>query len=307
MIGFYRKNKKKVVFFAILFLVAAGGIILYFRNRVPKEIYVEDYPEIYAEELRIIFGEDYEIGEKETFYEEGYICSCGEVMPTVQYDTWEVTYHDWSGETFTQTIDNRDSLESLQYSWLKNHLKQYYEKKYLIDYFDEGTFEELTRKTHCYVYIGVEGGSTADKKEEHDRIEAGNRKYQKQLLAAYGDKDTMLRLSELNYKEIYDHYPIIAGFHLSIDDGELSGEEKEIHERAVQDRILEMIQAIQSEKDDTCNLRVYVTSADGDEDLYDDARSWRYDILQGKQFESEKDPVGSYYFAHAYAYEGIYW
>ena len=297
-----RKKYRKILF---LVPVIAAGFLLYNYKKahtVPEEIYVEDYPEIYAEELRIIFGEDCEIGEKETFYEEGYICGCGDFLPNVQYDTWEVTYHDRSGETFTQTIDNRESLESLQCSWLKSHLEQYYEKKYLIDYFDD---EELTRKTYCHVYIGFSGSSTSDKKEEHDRIEAGNRRYKKQLLETYADRNTMLRLSELNCEEIYNHYPLTARFRLSIDDGELSGEEKAVHEKAVLDSAFEMIQAIQSETDGTCNLVVNVVSADGDEDLYDGTPGWLYYVLQGKQFVP--DTYDAYSFAHAYAYEGIYW
>nr|MDE7283595.1 hypothetical protein [Lachnospiraceae bacterium] len=296
---------------AILFLVAAVGFILYFNileQKVPVEIYVEDYPEIYAEELRIIFGEDCEIGEKKTFYQEGEICGCGWVDPTIQHDTWEVTYHDRMGETYTQTINNMFSLESLQCSWLKSHLEQYYEKKYLIDYFDEGTLEELTKRSYCHVYIGVDGFSyTTDTQKEYKRIREGNRKYKEQLLAAYSDRDTLLRLSELNCEEIYNHYPIKTSFHLSIDDIELSGEEKAVHEKVVQERILEMMQAIQSETDNTCNLEVQVVSAHGHEDLYDGAPSWRYYILQGKQFKPEKETNISYDYAHAYAYEGIYW
>lgn len=309
----YGKYKKRIIILAIIFL-AAGGCVLFFYNykkahTVPEHIYVEDYPEIYAEELRIIFGEDCEIGEKKTFYEEGEVCGCGWITPTEQFDEWEVTYHDWRGETFTQTINNMYSLESLQDSWLKSHLEQYYEKKYLIDYFDEGTFEELTKRTYCYVSIGVGGlsGYTLDTEKEYDRIKAGNRKYKEQLLAAYKNRDTMLRLSELNCEEIYEQYPMIASFNLSIDDPELSGEEKAVHEKAVQDRVLEMIQAIQSETDDTCNLEVNVVSANGHEDLYDGKKSWRYYILQGKQFEPEGEPNISYSFAHAHAYEGIYW
>lgn len=304
--------KLRAIFFVMLFLAAGGSILFVYNykkaNTVPEHIYVEDYPEIYAEELRIIFGEDCEIGEKETFYEEGYICDCGWVTPTEQHDTWEVTYHDRRGEEYTQTINNSNSLEDLQYSWLKNHLKQYYEKKYLMDFFDEGTFQELTKITHCSVSIGVGGfGYTLDIEEEYDRIEAGNQEYKEQLLAAFKDTDTMLRLSELNCEEIYEHYPMKVCFFLSIDDAEFSGEEKAVHEKAVQGRVLEMIQAIQRETDDTCNLIIQVDSANGHGDMYDGAGDWRYYILQGKQFEPEGEPNVSYNFAHAYAYEGIYW
>ena len=141
--------------------------------------------------------------------------------------------------------------------------------------------------------------------EENARIDEGNHKYQEQLLAAFRDRNTMLRLSELNYEEIYNQYPITTDFDLSIDDRELSGEEKAVHEKAVQDRVLEMIQAIQRETDGTCNLIVRVDSANGYESLYDGANEWRYYILQGKQIESEGE--ANYAIANAYAYEGIYW
>ena len=85
----------------------------------------------------------------------------------------------------------------------------------------------------------------------------------------------------------------------------MSGEEKAVHEKAVQGRVLEMIQAIQRETDGTCNLIVRVDSANGYEDLYDGAREWRYYILQGKQIESEGE--SNYAIANAYAYEGVYW
>lgn len=166
----------------------------------------------------------------------------------------------------------------------------------------------MTEITDCSVSIGIGGYSYfGDQKKEFDRIGAGGRKYQEQLIAAYRDRNTMLRLPELDYEEIYKHYPMKARFFLSIDDRELSGEEKAVHEKAVQDRVLEMIQAIQLETDDTCNLIVQVDSANGYEDLYDGARDWRYYILQGKRFEPEGEPNISYCWAHAYAYEGIYW
>lgn len=339
MTGYRKKYSKRVLIPVILFFVAvivAGGSILYvnhYRVQVTRHEYhnyynyygeepviayeykdeqgsvlkyEEDYPEIYQEELRIIFGEDCEIGEKNTIFVEGDDCDCGISESSYQYDEWEVTYHDWRGETFTQMIDNRHSLQSLQHSWLANHLNQYYEKRYLFDYFDEGTFEEL--RTYCSVHIGFGGYSySGDTKEEYDRIGEGNREFKEQLWAAYKNRDTMLRLSELNCEEIYNHYPLYANFHLSIDDRELSGEEKAVHEKAVQGRVLEMIQAIQRETDDTCNLIVQVVSAGAYEDLYDGKKSWRYYILQGKQFEPEGEPNVSYSWAHAYAYEGIYW
>ncbi len=76
--GYGKKSRKRVVIPVILFLAV--------------------YPEIYQEELRIIFGEDCEIGEKNTIFVEGEDCDCGSSSSSYQYDTWEVTYHDRRGE-----------------------------------------------------------------------------------------------------------------------------------------------------------------------------------------------------------------
>ncbi len=325
------KRRVLIAVIVLLAVVLSGAGIIYFINRRQSVVtqyverrpashekdgviyYQENYPEIYSEELRIIFGEDCKIGEKETIYVEGEECECGYCAAGYQYDTWTVTYHDRDGVTFTQTIDNSNSLESLQLSWLKNHMGRYYEKKYLLDYFEEGTFMGLTetgtaKLTHCTVTVGIGGYSyTMNQKEEFDRIAAGGQKYQEQLLTAYQNKDTMLRLSELNYEEVYLQFPMKATFFLSIDDKGLSGEEKAVHEKAVQSRVSEMMQEILKDTEYTCNLQVNVNSANGYEDMYDGARDWRYYILQGKQIEPDGEPTIGYSWAHAYAYEGIFW
>lgn len=144
-----------------------------------------------------------------------------------------------------------------------------------------------------------------DDKEEYDRLAAEGGKYHEQLLTSYQNQDTMLRLPELNYDEAYQQFPMKTKISLSIDDKELSGEEKAVHEEAVKSKVLEMIHEILNDTEHTCNLQVRVNSANGSEDLYDGSRVWQYDILQGKQVELEG--YNSYNRAHAYLYEGIFW
>lgn len=67
-----------------------------------------------------------------------------------------------------------------------------------------------------------------------------------------------------------------------------------------------MLQAINEETKQDCNLCVQVCSANKHCNLYDGARDWRYYILQGKRMETENF-TKDYDWEFFYAYEGIYW
>ena len=55
------KYKLRVIILVILFLLAGWSVLVFYNYKkahtVPEHIYVEDYPEIYAEELQIIFAD----------------------------------------------------------------------------------------------------------------------------------------------------------------------------------------------------------------------------------------------------------
>lgn len=314
-------GKKRIIIAAVLLFTAAvaGGGIFYFVNRQQEPLeyvvhrsasyekdgidyYAEDYPQVYSEELGIIFGEGYKVGEKKSVYMEGEDCDCGICSTGYWYDTWEVTYHDQAGDTFTQIIDNRYSMEYLKLTWLKKHLAQYYEKKYVADFFDEGTF---TDDSGCIVYMGIGGYDSHTDKEMYEKVSAGHLKFLRKLQALNRDPDTMIRFPEINYNEVYNQFPMHTHISLSIDDKELSGEEKAAYEKAVRSRALEMIDKILQDTENTCNFEVYIDSAKGYEDLYDGSRVWGYQFLQGKPIETD----GYYGFsrAHADLYKGILW
>lgn len=309
------KRKKAVLILALILvaaLAALGAGIIRQKPEYDTHYYTDDYPEIYKNQLQIIFGEDYVIGEKETIVIEGEDCDCGYHADGYEYNEWKISYQDQSGQTYEQTLDNKTSLESQQLSWLRSQLAQYYTQKYLIDFFKEGTFEDLSAgekhgRTYCSITIGSPVGSyTSDQKEEFERIqEAGNR-YKEQLLKQLQEEKNMLRLQEVDYENIFICFPVEVSLHLCIDDETLSGVEKEDFEKAVQERVMEMIQAIKQETGDTCNLRIQVNSAHGQCDLYDGSRDWRYFILQGEQIKLENTFDGLEWEIF-YAYEGIYW
>ncbi len=96
------KRKKMILillsfFCLIIITMAVMGIFFYNRHAIKTICYTEDYTELYEEELRLIFGEDYQIGEKETITIEGEDCSCGYHSDTYIYDQWEISYEDQLG------------------------------------------------------------------------------------------------------------------------------------------------------------------------------------------------------------------
>ncbi|MDE7250378.1 MAG: hypothetical protein K2N82_10965, partial [Lachnospiraceae bacterium] len=272
------KRKKAVLILALILVAALAALAMGSMRQKPEDnasYCTDDYSEIYKNQLRLIFGEDYVIGEKETIVIEGEDCDCGYHTNDFEYDEWKISYQDQNGQTYEQTLENKSSLEAQQISWLASQLEQYYTQKYLVDFFEEGTFEDLSvggkhGRTYCSISIGSPVFSyTSDKKEEFERIREAGKGYKEQLLKQLQKEKNMLRLREVDYENIFNCFPVEVRFYLSIDDEALSGAEKENFEEAVRERVMEMIQAIKQETGDTCNLRIQVDSANGHCDLYD--------------------------------------
>lgn len=307
------KKKKTLLTLAIILpiiLIGSGAIIASRRTAYETVYYTDDYPEIYKNQLQTIFGENYLLGEKETITIEGEDCSCGYHSDSYEYNQWKISYQDQYGQTFTQTLNNTASLESQQLSWLCRQLAQYYQQKYVINFFDEGTLKDLptdetTGKTLCYINIGNPVSSyTNDQKEEYERIQEAGKEYHGQLLAQLQNEDTILRLTEIDYGNIFNRFPIEVTFFLNINNETLAEAEKTDFEKGVQKRILEMIQAFKQDTNNACNLRIQANSKNGN--FYDGSKDWRYFILQGEQIIPENTFDG-FEWQFFYAFEGIYW
>jgi len=118
-----------------------------------------------------------------------------------------------------------------------------------------------------------------------------------------GNKENTIHLWELDYGQIFKDFPIEVSPHLSIDDLELSGAEKEKFEKAVKEKVLQMMEAIKEESGYTWNLVAIICCAQGKEKLYDGKSNWYYYILQGEPFETGN---GSYDWKLFEAYEGVF-
>ena len=311
------KAKKAVLISLIFFglMIVTGmvvmGVSYYNRHAVKTIYYTEDYTELYKEELRIIFGENYRIGEKETITIEGEDCSSGYHADTAIYDQWEISYEDRLGQKYTQTLNNKDTLENQQLRWLEEQLEQHYKKQFLVEHFEEGMLQDLSveenGRTYCFVFIGNPvKSSTSAEKEEYDRARKAGYRYWEQLLDALGDKENMIHLWELDYQQIFRDFPMKVSLHLSIDDEKLAGDEKAEFEKAVREKTLQVLEAVKAESSNTCNLNVNICCAQGREKLYDGEGNWNYRLLQGEKVETGGD-YKDYDWEVFESYEGVFW
>ncbi len=267
-----------------------------------------------------MFGPDYQISEKETVIIEAVNCDCGFHTDGYQYDVWEITYQDQAGYTYTQKLNNMDRLEKQQIGWLEKQLGNYYKQKYMIEPFPENIFQDLSSKnwygkSYCFIFFGNPIISyTMDQKEEYDKTEAAEIAYKNQLLQSLQDENHMIQFYRLNYKTIFQRFPLKVSMHFSIDDTTLM---KEIQEdktsitikeiKLIQD-ILSVMKAFNEASNDTCNLEVYINLDNGSKYLYDDTKSRNYKILCGEWFqEDSEDPYGGYDWQLFYACEGVFW
>lgn len=310
---------KKVILFSLIFfvlIIAAVAVVMGISHdntydnshEIKTTYYTEDYPELYKEELQIIFGENYRIGEKETITEEGEDCSCGYHSDTYIYNQWEISYEDQLGQEYTQTLNNVNTLENQQIGWLKEQLKQHYKKQFLVEHFAEGTFQDLSVEengsTYCFVFLGnlVHTYKSGENQEDFERAMKADDIYQEQLLEDLGNKEKMIHLWELDYQQIFRNFPMYVTLQLRIDDEELAGDEKAEFEEAVREKILQMIEEVKEESGYTCNLFVHVSCA-GKDKLYDGESSWHYAFIQGQTPEAGR----SYEWQLFDSYEGVFW
>lgn len=300
----------------LLFLTVLGimqtGINLY-RN-IPH-IYQDDYPSLYQTQLQIMFGPDYQIGEKKTIRIETENCDCGYHSDGYIYDEWEITYQDQNGHSYTQVLNNMDPLVNQQLFWLKNQLSVYYKQNYLISRFPQGTFQDLTLedyfgKSYCFISIGNPVSSyTIDEKEEYEKAQAAGEEYKKRLWESLQQEENMIPFYKLDYNGIFNYYPLLVSIDLSIDDGSLQGAEKEMHEEQIRQEALKIMEDLNRDTGHTCNVHLYLSSNNGSYDLYDGSRNWSYYILRGKWYDPKesKNQYRDFQWQFFYEYEGIYW
>ena len=177
-------------------------------------VYTDDYPALYEEKLKQIFG-DYTLGERTERHIDGEYCSCGYHRATEDYYEWQISYTDSCGQVMNCTLTNKDSLYAQQYDWLEAQIKAHLFASYL----DEEFFK-TTCSTLRYLIIRIGDIINSGRNDDFSCMHSAQ-KYKENLLQS----SELLKLNEMSYQEIFDRFPITITAAFQIED-ENNGTEK---------------------------------------------------------------------------------
>ena len=201
-----------------LFLPAAAAVAILFAvmslqadpaHTVSHRICTEDYPSLYADELKLIFG-DHTLGERTEKHIKGEVCSCGYHQDEIDYYEWIVTYTDACGQDMQCRLNNYESLPSQLFDWLGAQIETHFYANYVERYF-EG---RLRAGSYCFCFIGrVCTGWSGGNEEERSHVETCTA-WEENARA----NGPLIPLASLDYAELFDLYPILLSIHVKLDD-----------------------------------------------------------------------------------------
>ena len=203
------------------------------EHEIKTLTYTEDYPQMYANELKQIFG-DYTLGDLEEIHIEGEECGCGYHRDELNYYEWKITYTDSCGQNIECRLNNRESIYSQQYEWLEDQIETHIYSDYMKEFYGELMTDQKT--SYCYCILGDFCNETTTD-VMHLRYELG-----KAYRHSLEERDELIPLNELSYKEIFNRYPIVISVSVRLNDRTLEENEwSENYSNAV--RILDEMSA----------------------------------------------------------------
>ena len=254
-------------------------------HTIPHDVYTEDFPTVYQDELKAIFG-DYTIGERKETHIEGLEYFIKEQYNrSVDFYEWEITYTDACGQTMTRTMHNRWSFYVQQVEWLKEQIQEHFWTNYVVPNFD-GLMDP--ERGWCFCFIGRISGEWHDE-ETHTYLKIGE-----QYLENLKKSTDPIPLYALSYPEIFDRYPIELSISVCLlQDGV---EESEWAERCSTAEVLldQMISEMTEEIGTELNLKASAGNA-------------YMKILRGERYERPDDCVGDFDRAIMDSYKGKFW
>lgn len=242
-------------------------------HRIKHLVYTDDYPTVYQEELKEIFG-DYTLGERIEQHSEGEDCSCGYHRDTLDWYEWQITYRDACGQTMTCTMNNYQTLYYQQYEWIEDQIETHFFTGYVERYYDGLLWG---RGSHCFCSLGDFVNSYSNKGEESP-MEIG-KAYRKNL----EQSEERVPLYALTYSELFARYPIMLSIDVQLDDEAMEERDWEAHFSDAFDRLEAMTEAIAEEIGDGLNLDASVYSRT--ESVALNRRDKRLYYLRGEQIE----------------------
>ena len=189
-------------------------------HTVRQLVYTDDYPVLYAAELRQIFG-DYTLGPRTDRHIEGEDCSCGYHQDTIDCWEWEISYTDALGIPMRRTLNNRQSLSEQQLGWMKDQISDHFYSQYMTRSFDG----LMGAGSYCFCFVGRVCSSFSNAEEEH-RVNTCT-----EYLRTLEKSEAPIPLSTLSYAELFDRYPMLISIDVKLADG--SGQPAERYTEAL--------------------------------------------------------------------------
>ena len=262
-------------------------------HRIKHLVYTDDYPTVYQEELKEIFG-DYTLGERIEQHSEGEDCSCGYHRDTLDWYEWQITYRDACGQTMTCTMNNYQTLYYQQYEWIEDQIGTHFFTGYVERYYDGLLWG---RGSYCFCSLGDFVNSYSNKGEESP-MEIG-KAYRKNL----EQSEDRVPLYALRYSDLLDRYPIVLSIFVQLDDEAMEERDWEAHFIDAFDRLDAMTSEMAEEIGDGLNLKAQVYSRAESVEL-NRRKTWIY-YLRGEQTK-DVDPFSLDHMVFE-SYMGKFW
>lgn len=264
---------------------------------IPHYVYTDDYPTLYADELRAIFG-DYTLGERKETHIEGLEYFIKEQYNrSVDFYEWEITYTDACGQTMTRTMHNRWSFYVQQVEWLKDQIEEHFWSNYVVRYFDDLMDpDSFGLGSYCFCFIGRISSGWYNE-ETYAYLEIGEA-----YLEDLKKRTDPIPLYALSYPEIFDRYPIKLSVNVRLSEDGV--EESEWTERFAdaKARLDKMIAGMTEEIGTELNLHASV----GRQKI--DKRNTYIHVLRGERYEHPEGYIdGDFDRAIMDSYKGKFW
>lgn len=270
-------------------------------HTIPHYVYTEDFPTVYQDELKAIFG-DYTLGERKETHIEGLEYFIKEQYNrSVDYYEWEITYTDACGQTMTRTMHNRWSFYVQQVEWLKEQIQEHFWTNCVVPHFGEWMEQgSIGIGSYCFCFIGRISTSWYNE-ETRGYLEIGDQYWEN-----LQKRTDPIPMHALSYPEIFDRYPIELCINVRLSEDGV--EEAEWPERFTTAKVLldQMVAEITEEIGNELNLKATVGRSRLDIDQ--STRFYTVHILRGERYECGPDYIdGDFERAIMDSYKGKFW
>lgn len=189
-----------------LCIVLLSGCFGVEHSHIKNYTYTEDYPALYSDELRQIFG-DYSISERRACHIPGETCSCGYHQDEINYFEWTITYTDCCGQTMECILENSSPLCAQQIGWLEEQLQIHFYTQYVDVYYGD---EIKNGVSYCYCSLGgfCNEISSADHRDQY-RFDT-TRAYRESI----EKEEVTIPLYSMSYSELVSLYPMVFSIYL---------------------------------------------------------------------------------------------